>query len=182
MADQSNASYVIGGVDTHKDSHVAANEDHQDRVLGTETFATTRQGYRLMLAWIRSFSDLQRVGKECSGSYGTALLRYLQNASVEILEVTGPDKHDRRRRSKNDDFDAESAAHAAFSERQTVTPRSRDGMVESLRVLSVCRKSAVQARRIAPQMIQTSIVCAPDKLDEPLRNMTRMQLIRTLAA
>lgn len=31
-------------------------------------------------------------------------------------------------------------------------------------------------------MIQMSIVCAPDKLREPLRNMTRMQLIRTLAA
>ena len=56
------------------------------------------------------------------------------------------------------------------------------GMVESLRVLRVCRKSAVQARRVALQMIQMSIVCAPDKLREPLRNMTRMQLIRTLAA
>lgn len=182
MADQQTISHVIGGVDTHKDLHVAAIVDHQDRVLGTESFATTRQGYRLMLAWMRSFGDVQRVGIECSGSYGAGLLRYLQNAGVEVLEVTGPDKHDRRRRGKNDDFDSESAAHAAFAKRQTVTPRSRDGMVESLRVLRVCRKSAVQARRVSLQMIQMSIVCAPDKLREPLRNMTRMQLIRTLAA
>lgn len=182
MADQSKLSHVIGGVDTHKDLHVAAIVDHQDRVLGTESFATTRQGYRLMLAWMRTFGDVQRVGIECSGSYGAGLLRYLQNAGIEVLEVTGPDKHDRRRRGKNDDFDAESAAHAAFAKRQTVTPRSRDGMVESLRVLRACRKSAVQARRVALQMIQMSIVCAPDKLREPLRNMTRMQLIRTLAA
>jgi hypothetical protein len=55
-------------------------------------------------------------------------------------------------------------------------------MVESLRVLRVCRKSAVQARRVALQMIQMNIVSAPDKLREPLRSMTRMQLIRTLAA
>jgi transposase len=31
-------------------------------------------------------------------------------------------------------------------------------------------------------MIQMTIVCAPDKIREPLRSMTRMQLIRTLAA
>jgi transposase len=164
MAEQTEASPVVGGVDTHKDLHVAAVVDHLDRVLGTESFPTTRHGYRVMLAWMRSFGDLQRVGIECSGSYGAGLLRYLQAAGVEVLEVTAPDKHDRRRRGKNDDFDAESAAHAAFAERHTVTPRSRDGMVESLRVLRVCRKAAVQARRIALQMIQTTIVCAPDRV------------------
>jgi transposase len=31
-------------------------------------------------------------------------------------------------------------------------------------------------------MIQMSIVCAPEKIREPLRSITRMQLIRTLAA
>lgn len=181
MAEHSAETNVTGGVDTHKDLHVAAVVDHCDRVLGTESFPTTRHGYRLMLAWMRSFGDLQRVGVECSGSYGAGLLRYMQTAGVEILEVTTPDKLDRRRRGKNDAFDAESAAHAAFAKRHTVTPRTRDGMVESLRVLRVCRKTAVQARRIALQMIQMTIVCAPDKIRDPLRRMTRMQLIRTLA-
>jgi hypothetical protein len=37
---------IIGGVDTHKDLHVAAVVDEQDRVLGTHSFATTRQGAR----------------------------------------------------------------------------------------------------------------------------------------
>lgn len=165
MAGNPETPYVVGGVDTHKDLHVAAVVDQYDRVLGTESFPTTRHGYRLMLIWMRSFGDLQRVGIECSGSYGAGLLRYLQTAGVEVLEVvTAPDKHERRRRGKNDDFDAESAAHAAFAERRTVTPRSRDGMVESLRVLRVCRKTAVQARRVALQMIQTTIVCSPDRL------------------
>lgn len=182
MAEHSEASHVVGGAHTHKDLHVAAFVDHQDRILGVESFPTTRHGYRLMLAWMRSFGDLQRVGIECSGNYGAGLLRYMQAAGVEVLEVSAPDKHDRRRRGKNDHFDAESAAHAAFAERHTVTPRSRDGMVESLRVLRICRKTAVQARRIALQMIQTTIVCAPDRLRDPLRQMTRMQLIRTLAA
>lgn len=173
---------VVDGVDTHKDLHVAAVVDDNDQVLGTQSFATTRQGYKLMLTWMRSFGDLQRIGVECTGSYGTGLLRYMQVAGVDVLEVTAPDKQDRRRRGKNDDFDAQSAAHAAYARRRTVTPRSRDEMVESLRVLKVCRKTAVQARRIALQIIQTTIVCAPDRLREPLRNMTRMKLIRTLAA
>ena len=173
---------IVGGVDTHKDLHVAAVVDGNGQVLGTHSFATTRQGYKLMLTWMRSFGDLQRIGVECTSSYGAGLLRYMQVAGVDVLEVTAPDKLDRRRRGKNDDFDAQSAAHAAFAERRTVTSRSRDGMVESLRVLKVYRKTAVQARRVALQIIQTTIVCAPDRLRDLLRNMTRMQLIRTLAA
>lgn len=172
---------VVGGVDTHKDLHVAAVVDENDEVLGTQSFATTRQGYKLMLTWMRTFGALQRIGVECTGSYGAGLLRYMQAAGVPVLEVTAPDKFDRRRRGKNDDFDAESAAHAAFAGQRTVTPRSRDGMVESLRVLKICRKTAVQARRVALQIIQTTIVCAPDHLRDALRKMTRMQLIRTLA-
>ena len=55
-------------------------------------------------------------------------------------------------------------------------------MVEALRVLKACRKTAVAARRVALQMIQNTIVCAPDGLRDLLRTMTRMQLVRTLAA
>ena len=32
-------------------------------------------------------------------------------AAVAVLEVTTPDKQDRRRRGKNDDLDAQNAAH-----------------------------------------------------------------------
>ena len=103
---------VAGGVDTHKDLHVAAVVDDQDRVLGTRSFPTTRQGYRQMLAWMRGFGPMLRIGVESTGSYGARLLRSLQRAGVEVLEVTAPDRQDRRRRGKNDDLDAENAAHA----------------------------------------------------------------------
>ena len=173
---------VVGGVDTHKDLHFAAVVDDQDRVLANESFATTRHGYKQMLAWFRSFGELARIGVECTGTYGAGLLRYLQHAGVNVLEVTAPDKQDRRKRGKDDTIDAENAAHAAFAQVRTVTPKTRDGMVESLRVLKVCRKTAVAARRVALQLIQNSIVSAPDELRESLRTMTRMQLVRTLAA
>lgn len=173
---------VVGGVDTHKDMHVAAVVDELDRILGSQCFASTRQGYKSMLAWMRSFGELARVGVECTGTYGAGLLRYLQHAGVTVLEVTAPDQADRRRRGKDDVIDAQNAAHAAFTGQRTVTPKSRDGMIESLRVLKACRKTAVAARCVALQMIQTTIVSAPDELREPLRTMSRMQLIRTLAA
>ena len=182
MAKSKQTSTVVDGVDTHKYLHVAAAVDNNDQVLGTQSFATTRQGYKLMLIWTRSFGDLQRIGVECTGSYGSGLLRYMQVTGVDILEVTALDKLDRTRCAKNDDFDAQSAAQAAFAERRTVTPRSRDGMVESSHALKFCRKTAVQARRIALQIIQATIVCTPDHLRDRLRNMTRIQLIRTLAA
>jgi transposase len=181
-ATESPVCRIVGGVDTHKDLHVAAVVDEGDRVLESRCFATTRQGYRQMLAWMRSFGALQRIGIESTGSYGAGLLRFMQAAGVEVLEVTSPDRHDRRRRGKNDDLDAQNAAHAAFAGRRTVTPRSRDGMVESLRILKACRKTAVAARRVALQMIQNTIVCSPDGLRDLLRTMTRMQLVRTLAA
>lgn len=173
---------VVGGVDTHKDLHVAAVVDERDRVLTSECFATTRHGYEQMLDWMRSFGELTQVGVECTGTYGAGLLRYLEQAHVTVLEVTTPDKTDRRKRGKDDRIDAENAAHAAFAGIRTVTPKSRDGMVEALRVLKVCRKTAVTARQVALQMIQTQIVSAPEELREPLRVMTRMKLIRTLAA
>lgn len=173
---------VVGGVDTHKDLHVAAVVNEHDHVLGSQCFATTRHGYKRLLTWMRSFGQLRCVGVEATGTYGAGLLRYLQAAGVEVLEVTAPDKADRRKHGKNDDLDAQNAAHAAFAGKRTVTPKSRDGMTESLRVLKTCRKTAVAARRVALQMIQNTVICAPDELRDMLRKLTRMQLIRTLAA
>jgi transposase len=173
---------VVGGVDTHEDLHVAAVVDEQDRLLDSCSFATTRQGYRQLVAWMRSFGQLQRVGVETTGSYGAGLLRHLQSVGVAVLDVTAPDRTDRRRRGKNDDLDAEAAAHAAFACKRAVTPKRRDGMLESLRVLKACRKTAVAARRVALQLIHNTIVCAPEDLRYALRKMTRMQLVRTLAA
>ena len=102
---------IVGGVDTHKDLHVAAVVDELDRVLASRCFATTRHGYKQMVAWMGAFGSLQRVGIEATGTYGAGLLRYMQKAGIEVLEVTTPDKHDRRKRGKNDDLDAQNAPH-----------------------------------------------------------------------
>jgi hypothetical protein len=146
-----------------------------------EAGMTIMEGRERRIAWMRSFGQLQRVGIGSTGGYGAGLLRSMQQAGVVVLEVTTADKQDRRRRGKNDDLDAQNAAHAAFAGQQIVTPRSRDGMIECLRVLMACRKTAVAARR-ALQMIHNTIVRAPDEPPDQLRALTRMQLVRTLAS
>lgn len=174
------AVYLIIFYSISRFTDVAAVGDQNNRVLDSEFFATTRQGYRKMLAWMSSFGTIERIGVECTGSYGAGLLRYLQSAKIEVLEVTVPDKMERRKRGKSDTIDAESAAHAALCRIRTVTSKTRSGMIEALRVLKVCRKTAVAARRIALQMIQMNIVSAPNELRDQIRHLTRMHLIRTL--
>src|SRR4029453_10489794 len=55
---------VCGGVDTHKELHVAAVVDAAGTVLGTRSFSTTRAGYRALLAWIGEYGQLARIGVE----------------------------------------------------------------------------------------------------------------------
>lgn len=80
---------VAGGVDTHKELHVAAVIDTGGTVLGTHSFSTTRAGYRALIRWIRSFGDVRRVGVEGTGSYGAGVTRHLRDAGIEVLEGTG---------------------------------------------------------------------------------------------
>jgi hypothetical protein len=90
---------VTGGIDTHKDLHVAAVVDPAGVVLGTESFSTTRAGYRALLRWMRSYGDVRRVGVEGTGSYGAGVTRQLVEAGIEVLEVDRPDRSDRRLRA-----------------------------------------------------------------------------------
>lgn len=180
MADKVTEAAIMVGMDTHKDLHVVAVVDQNNKVLGTQYLSTTRQGDRQMLAWMTSFEVLKRIGVEYTGTYGSGLLRYFQNAGLEVLEVTAPDRMERRKRGKSDTIDAGCAAHVAFSGIRIVTQKTRDAMIESLRVLKTWRKTAISARGVAPQIIHSNIISTPDESREQLRNMTRMQLIRTL--
>jgi hypothetical protein len=105
---------VVGGVDTYKDLHVAAVVDEHDRLIDSRSFATTRQGYRQMLAWMRSLGRLDRVGVEATGTYGAGLLRHLEAAGVEVLEITAPDKTDRRRRFQSEQRTAPTSPHGGL--------------------------------------------------------------------
>ena len=57
-----NPDAVIGGVDTHADTHVAAVVNHVGGVLGIESFRTTKIGYRQLVSWLQSHGELTLVG------------------------------------------------------------------------------------------------------------------------
>ncbi len=73
---------VTGGVDTHLDVHVAAVVTAVGGVLGTEQFPTTAAGYQQLLAWMRGFGELARVGVEGTGTYGVSLVKHLRTQQV----------------------------------------------------------------------------------------------------
>ena len=173
---------VAIGADAHKEIHVAAAVDWQGALVDERRFATTGQGCRQLESRARPLGDVLRVGVECSGSHGSGLAGHLAKNGFAVLEVTSPDRTVRRKRGEDDSIDAGMAAEAASSGVRTVTPKSRDGMVEALRMLQKTRSTAVAARRAALQMTRAHIVSAPEGLRDRLRGMTRMRLIRRLSA
>lgn len=163
---------ITGGVDTHGEVHVAAAIDATGRILGTESFASTRAGYRALLRWLRRHGELVRVGIEGTGSYGAGLARYLTGEGVSVVEVNRPDRQRRRRHGKSDTVDAEAAARAALNGDAAGAPKTGGGPVESVRVLRLARRSAIKARTQAANQIRDLIVTAPTSSDPVCGNST----------
>ena len=151
-------------------------------MLGTESFSTTRAGYRMMLAWFRSHGELLRVGVESTGSYGAGTTRHLALSEVAVLEVAGPDRAARRAKGKDDVLDAVAAAEAVRTGCRVQVAKDRNGAAEALRVLLTIRKTAVKCRRAALQQLHSTIAAAPDEARDQIRNLTRMRRLRTCAA
>ena len=176
-----NGTQITGGVDTHGLTHHAAVIDSIGRHLADQEFPATATGYRRLLAWMRSHGTLTAVGVEGTGAYGAELARILTAAGVTVIDVDRPDRKTRRMKGKSDPIDAYAAATAVLAGRATGTPKSRDGVVEAVRVLRTARRSAVKARTQAMNQIRGLLVCAPALLREQLADLDRAVLIRTLA-
>ncbi|NNH76091.1 IS110 family transposase [Nocardia uniformis] len=176
------ATEIIGGVDTHATTHHGAVVDSLGRHLADREFPATTTGYRALLEWMRSHGTLTAVGVEGTGAYGAELARVLITAGITVLDVDRPDRKTRRRQGKSDPIDAYAAAVAVLSGRATGVPKSRDGVVESVRVLRTARRSAVKARTQAINQIRGLLVSAPATLREKVTGLDRAALIATLAA
>jgi transposase len=160
--------HVIGGVDTHKDVHVAAVVDDRGKILDTAAFDADTRGYRALLRWMRSFGVVEKVGVEGTGAYGAGLTRHLCDENVEVLEVNRPNRQMRRLRGKSDTVDAEAAARSALNGEASVIPKDRSHQVESIRVLRVAFCSARDAKTRVALQIRDLIVTAPVELRESL--------------
>jgi transposase len=125
---------ITGGVDTHKDVHVAAALDHLGRLLGTESFATTRRGYRQLLDWLRSHGELVAVGVEGCGSWGAARAVQAGKATAIPKSGDGPIEAVRQLRvARNGAIKARTAAGNQFHSLCDTAP---DEIRDQLRSLS----------------------------------------------
>jgi transposase len=163
---------VIGGVDTHADTHQAAVLDERGRLLGVSAFPTTPAGYEQLLAWMRGHGTIREVGVESPGSYGAGLTRHLRAAGVTVVEVNRPHAHTRNRRGKNDAIDAEAAARKVLAGECTAIPKDTTGIVEAIRQLLLARASAVHARAAAMHQLGQLVVTAPAQVRQSLTAKT----------
>lgn len=172
------AQRVYGGVDTHKEFHVAAVVDEVGRIVDTKQFDASGSGYRSLLRWMSRHGELVRVGIEGTGAYGAGLSRHLVEEGIEVVEVNRPNRQMRRRRGKNDTVDAEAAARAALNGDATGIPKDNTGIVEAIRVIRLAFCSTRVARvRIANQ-IRDLVLTAGDQLRhelEPLETPQRVE-------
>ncbi len=169
-------TYVTGGIDTHRDEHVAAALDQRGGQLGLESFPATTAGYRDLLVWLQGLGVVERVGVEGTGCYGAGISRHLQAQGVGVVEVDRPNRQLRRRAGKSDPVDAVAAARAAQSGVATAVAKTGDGDVEKLRALRIARASARHSRVKAINQLRALVVTAPDQLRAELTGLTAITL------
>ncbi len=164
---------IIGGVDTHQETHMAVVIDSIGRVQGTEAFRADAGGYREMLTWMRHHGQVVKVGVEGTGTYGAGLPRFLAKEGVEVIEVLRPNRQTRRLRGKSDPTDAEAAARAVLSGEASGSPKAANGAIEAMRALRVARRGAVKAATQASNQLRDLILTAPDSLRQGFKSSTR---------
>jgi transposase len=179
--DETATRRVIGGVDTHKDVHVAAVLDEFGRLVDTASFETTTAGYRDLHRWLCRHGEILAVGVEGTGSWGAGLSRYLRARGINVVEVNRTNRQIRRRKGKTDSVDAEAAARAVLAGDATVTPKAGDGPIEALRQLRLARNGAIKARTAAANQMHSLTDTAPDELRAKVRGLTTLQRAKTCA-
>jgi transposase len=175
------ARLIVGGVDTHRDSNVAAVVDMNGGVLGVESFPTTAAGHRRLSSWMVGFGTIERVGIEGTGAYGAGLARHFHASGVVVIEVDRPERQKRRRHGKSDQLDAIEAARGALSGRCEGRAKSGHGHAEALRALLVAKRSARSTRIRTIVQLRHLMFTAPDDLRAQLGSLSATKLVNGAA-
>ena len=168
---------VTAGVDTHRDVHMVAVLDERGAQLGVRPFTTDPPGHAELLAWLETFGEVEQIGVEGTGTYGAGLTRFLHGRRVPVVEVSCPDRQERRSHGKSDPVDAVAAARAAQSGKATTQPKTRTGNVEAIRALRIVRRSATKDRTAALNQMRALVVTGADDLREAFRGVTIHKLV-----
>lgn len=162
----------FAGIDTHKDTHHVAVIDTAGAVVADRQFTTSPAGTRALLAWLGQW-QIESVGIEQTGTYGSGVSVALLQAGHQVIDVNTPDLTVRAGRGKSDPIDAVMAAEAVRTGRAATIAKDRRGVIESIRFLQIARNSAVKARSAALTQIGSLAVVAPPQLRERLGTTSR---------
>ena len=144
---------ITGGVDhTPRRPRGGRPPTSEARCSVSERFPTTPAGYRGLVRWLSSLGTPELVGVEGTGSYGAGLTRHLHRDRIAVVEVDRPNRQRRRRKGESDPQDAVAAARAAQGGEANGLAKTRDGNVESMRVLRVARFGSAQPDPAINQM------------------------------
>ena len=176
--EQTQATIVVAGVDTHKDTHHVAVLDLVGRVLADRAFPVTSTGYRQLLDWVADFGVIESFGIELTDSYGAGLTRYLTGRGLPVLQVTTTDKAARARRGKTDRLDAIAAAQKVLAGLARAIPKDTTGSIEAIRMITIVRDSAVKDRTRAINQFQALIITAPAVLREQFQGLTTTAAVK----
>ena len=172
---------IVGGVDTHADQHVAAAVDANGGVLGIESFPADESGFEALVVWLTSHGEIDLVGVEGTGSWGVGLSRFLHDYEISVVEVDRPNRQGRWKVGKSDPTDALSAARAALSGSASVTPKTRNGPVEQIRVLLVARRSARSQRIETLNQLRHLIYTGPEEVRSRFKDRYKTGLVTDVA-
>ena len=172
---------IVGGVDTHADIHVAAVIDSNGGILGIESFPADESGYVALLGWLSSHGEINRVGVEGTGSWGVGLSRFFHDQEISVVEVDRPSRQSRWKVGKSDSTDAVAAARAALSGSALVTPKTRNGPVEQIRLLLVARRSARSQRIETLNQLRHLVFTGPETVRSRFKDRPKTGLVSEVA-
>lgn len=171
---------VIAGIDTHACTHHVGVITGTGQHLADREFPAAGAGYHDIIDFITGFGPVIAAGVEGTGSYGAELSRVLTSEGIHVVEVTRPNRQARRLQGKSDPLDAYQAAESVLAGRAATTPKSRNGAVESLRVLRAERATAMRARVAVMAQVKAILVTAPETIRAKYRDMTSPALMAAL--
>jgi transposase len=174
----------VVGVDPDRDWITAAAIDAATTgVVATARFGANSSGYREAMAWADEYSvDTERAwAVEGTSSYGRGIAAALARSGEWVIEFDRAKEKASKDGAKTDTLDAVRAAREILGRDKLAAPRSPDGVREALRVHSVARDSAVQARTAAINELKAFVVTAPDHLRGELRGLRTRGLVKRCA-
>ncbi len=175
----------VVGIDPDRDWITAAVlEAATAGVVATGRFPANAAGYQEAVVWADQYStDTERAWAiEGTSSYGRGLATALARCGEWVIEFDRAKEKPAKDGSKTDELDAIRAARETLGRAKLASPRTPGGFREALRVHTVARDTAVQARTAAINELKAFVVTADDSLRSELRGLRTAGLVKRCAA